>query len=265
VTVEDIIAYEGARTPTEPNEEHDLRQGFILLVQAGVPPTQQQLDQVAGFRAAWEDYFEVSCDGRLACNTSLTQSFAVAGLCGKVRDMLTDEIIPAFTARSLERGFVQEVPDGGRYFFRYMEDASSGPSEHATVVFEAAGYEPDTLELDLAYGADFCTDVQLLGIASGAGDGPTVVTSLHANHPNPFNPSTTIRYELGAAADVRLRVFDAAGRRVRTLVDAREGAGPHAVVFDGRDDAGRPMASGVYFYRLEAGAYAQTRKMVLLK
>jgi hypothetical protein len=265
VTVEDIISWEGARTPTEPNEQHDLRQGFILLVQAGVPPTQTQLDQVALFRATWEDYFEVSCDGRLACNTSITQSFDVAGLCGNVYNLLTDEIIPAFTARSLERGFIQEVPDGGRYFFRYMEDASSGPTESATIVFEAAGYGPDTLVVDLAYGTETCVNPQLMPIQTAVGNGPAAPTMLHANHPNPFNPSTTIRYELATAGAVHLRVYDAAGRLVRTLVDAREGAGVHDVTFDGRDDAGRAMASGVYFYRLEAGTVTQTRKMVLLK
>ncbi|MDH4036476.1 MAG: T9SS type A sorting domain-containing protein [Candidatus Krumholzibacteria bacterium] len=266
VTVEDIIAYEGARTPTVANEQHDLRQGFILLLQAGTAPTQTQLDQVANFRATWEDYFEVSCDGRLSCNTSITQSFDVAGLCGHVYDLLTDQVIPAFSARSLERGFLQEVPDGGRYFFRYMEDAGSGPSEMATIVFEADGYQPDTLEVNLTYGTETCnTNVQLMPIQTAVGDGPNLATTLHTNHPNPFNPSTTIRYELAAAGDVRLRVFDAAGRLVRTLVETSQGAGAHDVTFDGRDDAGRPMASGVYFYRLDAGTTTQTRKMVLLK
>jgi hypothetical protein len=265
VTVEDIIAQEGARTPIEPNEQHDLRQGFILLLQQGTAPTQTQLDQVAGFRAAWEDYFEKSCDGRLSCNTSITQSFDVAGLCGHVRNLLTDEIIPAFSARSLERGFLQEVPDGGRYFFRYMENAGSGPAESASIVFSAAGYLPDTLEVNLTYGTDVCTDVQLMPLPTAVGGAPGLATTLHANHPNPFNPTTTIRYELAAAGNVRLRVFDAAGRLVRTLVDTSEGAGAHDVTFDGRDDNGRPVASGVYFYRLDAGTTTQTRKMVLLK
>jgi hypothetical protein len=265
VTVEDIINHEGARTPTVENEEHDVRQAFILLVAAGTTPTQQQLDQIAGFRAAWEDYFEVSCDGRLACNTSITQTFDVAGLCGYVRDLLTDEIIPEFTAESIERGFDQHVPDGGRYFFRYMADAMAGATEHVTVVFNADGYEPDTLEVDLTYGTDVCTDVQLYPIPTAVAGGPALTTTLSPNHPNPFNPSTTIRYELATAGPVRLTVYDAAGRRVRGLVNTSEAAGPHDVVFDGVDDAGRPLASGVYFYRLDAAGTIQTRKMVLLK
>jgi hypothetical protein len=265
VTVENIIAAEGARTPTEPNEQHDLRQGFILLVQAGTTPTATQLNQIATFRSSWEDYFEVSCDGRLACNTSLTQAFAVAGLCGHVYNQLTFELIPEFTAHSLERAFNQHVPDGGRYFFRYMANASSGPDEHATIVFNAAGYQPDTLEVDLTYGNEACVDVYLTPVQTAVGDTPNVATRLLPNHPNPFNPSTTIRYELAAASDVRVLVYDAAGRQVRRLVDTREGAGSHSVTFDGRDDAGRPMASGVYFYRLETGTTTQTRKMVLLK
>jgi flagellar hook assembly protein FlgD len=70
---------------------------------------------------------------------------------------------------------------------------------------------------------------------------------------------------LAAAGRVRLSIYDAAGRHVRTLVDRAEAAGEHSIVFDGRDGAGSPLASGVYFYRLNAGEVARTRKMVLLK
>ncbi len=265
VTVENIVAANGARTPTEPAAQHDFRQGFILLVKAGTTPTQQQLDQIAGYRAAWEPYFEKSTDGRLACNTSITQTFAVAGLCGHVRDKLTSQIIPQFTAHSLERTFNQHVPDGGRYAFRYMANAGSGAFEHATIVFNATGYVPDTLKTDLTYGQNVCLDVHLLPVQTGTGDGPGFRTVLRGNVPNPFNPATTIGYELATPGPVRLLIFDAAGHRVRTLVEGTHSRGTHQVVFDGLDDAGRSLASGVYFYRLEAGGTVQTRKMVLVK
>ncbi len=83
--------------------------------------------------------------------------------------------------------------------------------------------------------------------------------------PNPFNPATTLAFTIPNPARVRLVVHDVAGRRVRTLVDTRLGAGEHAVRWDGRDDAGRAVASGVYFARLRAGADTRTRRMVLLK
>jgi hypothetical protein len=162
VMVEHIIAANGARTPAEPDENKDLRQAFILLVGAGTVVSQDELDKIAGFRRAWETYFEVSCDGRLTCNTSLTADYPVAAICGQVRDANTNAIIPAFTARSLERGFNQHVPDGGRYTFRYQADASSGPDEDVTIVFEAENYEPDSLSVSLTYGATTCLDVLLV-------------------------------------------------------------------------------------------------------
>jgi hypothetical protein len=88
---------------------------------------------------------------------------------------------------------------------------------------------------------------------------------LHANVPNPFNPTTTIHYELPAAGHVTLDVLDVRGRLVRTLVNGRVEAGRRAVLWEGRDDDGQRVASGVYFYRLRAGAFVETRRMVLLK
>jgi hypothetical protein len=88
---------------------------------------------------------------------------------------------------------------------------------------------------------------------------------LEPNVPNPFNPSTTIRYELAAAGRATLRVYDISGRLVKTLVDRQMPAGTFEARWDGRDARGVAVASGVYFYRLEAGAFTQTRRMVLLK
>jgi hypothetical protein len=89
---------------------------------------------------------------------------------------------------------------------------------------------------------------------------------LLANRPNPFNLRTTIRYELPLATGIRLKIYDVAGRRVRVLEeDPYKSAGRHGVVWDGRDDWGGPVSSGVYFFQLEAGSFRQTRRMVLLK
>jgi hypothetical protein len=83
--------------------------------------------------------------------------------------------------------------------------------------------------------------------------------------PNPFNPSTTIYFELPEGSHVELAIYDAAGRRVRTLVTRKLRAGPHAVQWGGRDQVGHQAASGVYFARLRAGDANQSRKLVLLK
>jgi hypothetical protein len=102
-------------------------------------------------------------------------------------------------------------------------------------------------------------------LVTGADSGVAFRSRLEQNVPNPFNPTTLISYEVGDDAGVRLVVFDVSGRRVRTLVDRTQSAGRYQAVWDGRDEAGRTVSSGVYFYRLEAGAFTQTRRMVLLK
>jgi flagellar hook assembly protein FlgD len=83
--------------------------------------------------------------------------------------------------------------------------------------------------------------------------------------PNPFNPQTTISYSLGAAGDGELAIYDLAGRRVKTLVSGYVDAGQHEAQWGGRDEQGRRVASGVYLYRLVAGDFVETRRMVLLK
>lgn len=84
--------------------------------------------------------------------------------------------------------------------------------------------------------------------------------SLSENFPNPFNPTTTIRYEIPVASAIRLSVFDLLGHEVRVLVDSTVSAGSHEATLDG---AG--LASGIYLYRLRAGTFEQTRKMVLTR
>ena len=89
---------------------------------------------------------------------------------------------------------------------------------------------------------------------------------LHPNTPNPFNPTTRIRYELPRSSSVVLRVLDVAGHVVRDLVPGDvQDAGPHSVLWDGRDGFGREVSSGVYVYRLSAGSETAVRRMVLIR
>jgi peroxiredoxin len=107
-------------------------------------------------------------------------------------------------------------------------------------------------------------------------DGPSEPESLPSafrleqNYPNPFNPSTNIAFRLGERARVELSVYNLAGNRVRELVDGFRGPGDYTVVWDGGDDSGRRVPSGIYFYRLAATgldgtAYVETRRMALTK
>lgn len=98
-------------------------------------------------------------------------------------------------------------------------------------------------------------------------DGSTLPTeyALAQNHPNPFNPSTSISFALPRASEVRLTVFNILGEEVRTLVNERLNAGVHQIAFDGRDNDHQELASGIYFYRIRTSDYTASKKMMLLK
>lgn len=89
--------------------------------------------------------------------------------------------------------------------------------------------------------------------------------ALYQSHPNPFGPQTAIRLDVPRSGRVLVEIFDVNGRRLRTLVDGVLSPGSKAVAWDGTDDSGRPMGSGVYFYRMNAGQFQATRKMTLLR
>ncbi len=91
------------------------------------------------------------------------------------------------------------------------------------------------------------------------------LNELAQNYPNPFNPATTIAFSMEKAAHVDLTIYDVRGARVRGLVNQHRNAGAYHVDWDGHDDRGRQVASGVYFYKLVAGSFTDTKKMTILK
>ncbi len=144
------------------------------------------------------------------------------------------------------------------------------------VVMAGASPVPGPGELLRIYPSEPVTAVRVLGgsfndgqiTVSVSGDPPASTPSsfaLHANYPNPFNPETTIGFDLPSSADALLEVFDVAGQLQRVLLAGRMEGGRHHVAWDGRDDEGRRVGSGVYLYRLRAGVSDEARRMVLLK
>jgi len=104
----------------------------------------------------------------------------------------------------------------------------------------------------------------ITGGTTGTGQVP-LKFELSPNYPNPFNPSTTIDFQLASRVHVDLRVYDVSGAVVRTLVNETKRAGTYSIRWNGRDDHGSPVSSGVYFYRITAGSFSDVRKMTLLK
>ena len=93
---------------------------------------------------------------------------------------------------------------------------------------------------------------------------PTVV-ALHQNVPNPFNPATTISFDLPQPGHARLEVFSVEGRLIASLLDHSVAAGLHTVTWRGHTTSGQIAPSGIYYYRLSTGGFSETRKMILLK
>ncbi|UCB51654.1 MAG: DUF333 domain-containing protein [Candidatus Zixiibacteriota bacterium] len=89
--------------------------------------------------------------------------------------------------------------------------------------------------------------------------------SVAQNYPNPFNPSTAIEYALPKDTWVRITIYNILGRKVRTLFDGHQSAGHRRIVWDSKDDEGREVASGIYFYQIKAGEFTQSKKMVIPK
>jgi hypothetical protein len=124
----------------------------------------------------------------------------------------------------------------------------------------ALAVEGTTLLVGTQYGGVWKRQLsEMITDVDNGGESPAVFT-LKQNYPNPFNPNTTIKYELPKPSEVRLSVFDLLGREVSLLVNERRDAGGHEVTFDGSH-----LASGVYFYRLQAGDFVQSKKLLLMK
>jgi len=94
---------------------------------------------------------------------------------------------------------------------------------------------------------------------------PPKPTTLYQNYPNPFNPSTSIAFYLARPENVSLTIYDVSGTLIRTLVDGARPMGRHAILWDGSNDKGGQVGSGVYYYRLKAGKNVITKKLVILR
>jgi len=148
------------------------------------------------------------------------------------------------------------LAQGGMHDLQLTLDTTGLPEAtyHAEIVFTSNAGVPVIVPVTLVVEPDLST----------LSTTPETV-SLAANQPNPFNPSTVIRFNLPKSGVVDLAVFDASGRLVKRLLSGNQSAGPHQVVWNGTDDMGRQLASGLYLYRLRGCGETICRKMLLLK
>ncbi|RMF60996.1 MAG: T9SS C-terminal target domain-containing protein, partial [Calditrichaeota bacterium] len=133
------------------------------------------------------------------------------------------------------------------------------PVDVTLTIGDDAGTTSTTAEIEV----EDELDKTMAGVAKAAGlpEG----YALFQNYPNPFNPETEIRFQLPEARHVVVRIYNTLGQEIRSLVDRDYAAGPHTVNWDGKDNHGQPVSSGVYLYQLHAGEFASVRKMLLVR
>lgn len=169
--------------------------------------------------------------------------------------------------------FSWEAPTSAHQYYPetyniYLDGAMLGNTDELAWTF--AGLIPDTSYLAGVEGV-YSTGTSELATLTftftgvGVEDPVPLVTKLHGNYPNPFNPETTLHFSLAEPAFVTIDIFNVKGARVRRLVEAELNSGNHFRIWDGCDDAGQPQGSGLYFYRFTAGDHRETSKMLLLK
>ena len=94
----------------------------------------------------------------------------------------------------------------------------------------------------------------------------TTATELIGNYPNPFNPETTISFSIAEASSfVTLNIYNIRGEKVKQLIGAHISTGQYSVIWDGNDESGKPISTGIYFYKLKTEDFQQTKKMILMK
>ncbi|KAA3612308.1 MAG: T9SS C-terminal target domain-containing protein [Calditrichaeota bacterium] len=165
------------------------------------------------------------------------------------------------------------------YFAIYRSEESGFAPSEDNILATLTGL--DYIDADVTIGTKYFYRIAAFDFSENQGDLTSELTAsitgvagsdalpteyaLMNNYPNPFNPETTIEYQLPTQGNVTLRVYSMLGTEVRTLVEESQAVGKYSVVWDGRDDTGNALSSGMYMYRLESGSFSAVKKMVLMK
>lgn len=219
---------------------------------------------------------------------SLVSNDQIAGLAVTEHTLRSDAYVTVYQSARIETPDMTGVSDAYVFgpagielakpvsiTFDYSSLVTAGLDESHFAVYRVQGDEmhliPTTVNPDrrtATVQTDRLGKYQLFynpSVTSEINNGLPKAFALGQNFPNPFNPTTTIRYDLPLQSHVRLSVYNMLGQEVRTLVNGTREAGFHQITWDGRNEAGHAVASGIYIYRIRADRFVNTRKMLLIK
>jgi hypothetical protein len=244
------------------NQGHQ-RTSTIVRITVGTPPMTKKEAEAA-----------------VVSGTSITRKNDAAASGGMYLDMATQSGTVTWTVRNVQGAGSYPITFGFRLFYdhpktQYLNvngarvgevvfDATSASTWFTKTVYVNLIAGDNSIQMELYWGWMYLDYLAVpTSVLNSAGDPLAAVPDryvLEQNFPNPFNPKTGVRYQVAGVSNVKLVVYDLLGREVAVLVNERKGAGSYEVAFDGSG-----LASGVYVYRLTAGAFVQSRKMVLLR
>lgn len=245
-----------------------------LTAQAMSPDAGALMNLNCGVQLRWDSYYEISNVEKPMVGTvvggifySLINPFCVYGSC---------PIINAFDCIDITTGsYSLEYPtiSGTPYYAAIHNQYVNYAGADAKTIWFGFSYMytrgceivPQARFLLVADAMNFFLQPINMSITGEEEELPVYRTMLSQNYPNPFNPVTMIDYSLREQSPVTLRIYDVSGRLVRTLVDGIKAAGPHKECWDGMNGLGKTVASGIYFYRMDASGFSETKKMILLR
>jgi len=204
--------------------------------------------------SATTDGSSITIDGTLnsTSNTTFTLEFFANTACDPSNHGEGESFI----------GWTAETSDGSGDVTFTINFSSAVPTGQFVT---ATATDPNNNTSEFCECIDVLAGVPKQNVSPGDEPAAPLAYSLSQNYPNPSNPGTTISYSLKKPGEVKITIFDLLGRKVRSLVQGHKSAGRYSVRWDGRNEAGRPVSSGTYFYRLKAGEAVLTRRMLFLK
>ncbi len=166
-----------------------------------------------------------------------------------------------FTGAFVIAGFALDLVNNKIY---WGDSSENNVGSNLLMSANLDGTNVDTLLTNLQRPIGIALTTPTVGINDNT-DNLSKAFKLYPNYPNPFNPTTSINYYLPSASSVELRIYNQLGQEILTLVNAIQSIGTHQVEWDGRDSKRNLMPSGLYFLRMKAGSFVETRKMILLR